>query len=68
MRFPISVKCEDVLNVPRKRVDTIHTFESQEEYNQWLNNVKRWEELAGKKSTYTIISAQPPTMIVSVSV
>lgn len=72
MKFPISVKCYDVLNIPGKKIDVIHTFENEEEYSHWLRLIEQWDNMHSKHNKKKKTSqreildkAQPPTMIIT---
>jgi hypothetical protein len=47
-KFPVSIKCLDVLNV-KDRLDVIHTFNNKEEFEHWKNLVIEWDNMGKSK-------------------
>lgn len=48
-QFPVSIKCFDVLNVKKKQINVIHTFDNVEDFNDWKRLVIEWDNFPTKK-------------------
>lgn len=48
--FPVSIKCFDVLNLEKKQVNVIHTFDNEKEFNHWKRLVTDWDSFPPKKN------------------
>ena len=53
-KYPVSVKSFDILNSENK-IDSIQTFYDKESFDQWISQVKSWDELSPKKSKIEIL-------------
>lgn len=64
-KFPVSIKSIDILNTEDVQFDRIHTFQNQEEYTNWLEIIKNWNQLSKRPSKLEIMeTVEDETLIV----
>lgn len=53
-KFPVKIKACNVLNT-RKKLDVIHTFNTENEWNDYLKKIELWHESGGRVCEMEIV-------------